>query len=557
MKRRWPLLVVLLAIGAAVAFALASKQRVRTLEPTLTAYDFANALPAAHPPEAALRSDALADLVKRALLRTEWGTPDVFNWAMRHLPADPEERAALARALVIRYEKVLIGAPLLGARFLQAIGMVADPVGLPTLLRAARTPPTLLQIAALHSLSAFPLTDELRDLYASLSTPDTPEEVRNAAELEFQKRDVLGDAAAIKSFIENRDGGEAVPWLLQVATRKLTGLEDACARHLTSASPRARRCAILALVVLGDPRGAAAAREELQSTDLPRLTAALTIFRDGRAPPPRDDMLRLADHKNGEVRKGVAQALGPWCTGADEAWAVALLSRLTIDPDPVVQRTAIEQLWKHGRTEGLASWRDALKNGHGNALKEAAQLLCETLKDPAAPPIIRERLNGEKLDGNDQANLLFGLRFFTDPADLPLFVTRIERAGGVDDLRVGDHGWLAEFASVYVQTYGAPATAPLAEALVRAQRPRAQLVLIDTLRGVVRGAAAPASAAAAERILALACDGAADHAVRLAAIESIPFFDDPALGRRLLSLREAVHDKRLADAITVVFASYF
>jgi HEAT repeat protein len=555
MKRRWPLLVVLLAIGAAVAFALASKQRGRSLEPTLTPYVFASALPAAHPPEAALRSDALADPVKRALLRVEWGTPDIFYWSQRHLPADPQERAALARALVSRYEKVLVGAPLLGARFLQAIGMVADPVGLPTLERAARTPPALLQIAALHALSGFPLTDRVRDLYISLSTPDTPEEVRNAAEMEFLKRDVLGDAAMIKSFLEQRDGGEAVPWLLQVSTRKLTGLEDSCARHLASASPRARRCAILALVVLGDPRGMAAAREELQTTDLPRLTAALTIFRDGKATPPRDEMLRLADHKNGEVRKGVAQALGPWCTGPDEAWAVALLSRLTIDPDPVVQRTAIEQLWKHGRTEGLASWRESLRSGHGNALREAAQLLCETLKDPAAPPIIRARLGGEKLDGNDQANLLYGLRFFTDPADLPLFLSRIERAGGEEDVRVGDHSWLSEFASIYVQTFGAPATAPLVESLARVKRARAELVVIDTLRGVVRGA--PAAAAAAERILALVCDGDADHAVRLAAIESIPFFDDAALGARLLSLREAVHDKRLADAITVVFASYF
>jgi hypothetical protein len=64
-------------------------------------------------------------------------------------------------------------------------------------------------------------------------------------------------------------------------------------------------------------------------------------------------------------------------------------------------------------------------------------------------------------------------------------------------------------------------------------------------------------AAAAERLLAIACDGSADFDVRCAAIESIPFFDDPQLGARLLSLREAVQDKRLADAITRVYASYF
>lgn len=557
MKRRLPLLVALLAIGAAVAFALVSKERGRPLEPALPAYNFANKLPAAHPPEEALRRETLADPVKRALLRVEWGTPDIFYWTQRHLPTDPQERADLARALVGRYEKVLIGAPLLGARFLQAIGTLADPSGLPTLERAARTPPALLQVAALHALSAYPLTDELRDLYAGLSSPDVAEEVRSAAESEFMKRDVLGDVAMIRSFLEQRDGLAAVPWLLQVSTRKLTGLEEACARHLKSELPRERRCAILALLVLGDPRGAAAAREELQAKEVASLTAALTLYRDARATPPRDEMLRLADHRIGEVRKSVAQALGPWCQGADEAWAVALLSRLTVDADPVVQRTAIEQLWKHGRTEGLAVFRDQLRSGHGNALKEAAQLLCETLKDPAAPPVIRERLKGERLDGNDTANLLFGLRFFTDPADLPLFIERIERAGGGDDLRVGSHDWLADSASIFAQTYGARATAPLVLALGRAQRPRAQLVLIDTLRGVVKGAPAADAEAAAAKMLELACATDADPDVRIAAIESIPFFDEPALGARLLALRERVSDKRLADAITRIFASYF
>jgi HEAT repeat protein len=556
MKRWLPLLVVAVLALTAAWYAFTSKRPPPRLEPTLAPYVFGNALPAVHPPDSALKPDVLSDPVQRLLSRVEWGTPEVFQWTQRHLPDDPDERAALARGLVRRYDQVVRGSPLLASRLLTAIGLVGDPVGLDTLVRATATPPDYLRVAAIRALAGFPMTEELSTLYTRL-TGSAEEEVKRAALNEYLKRGVLGDPTLIRDFLENSEGNMAVPWLQQVAAHKLCDLADSCARHLASPHERVRQTAILALLVCADERGVAAAREELHATDGRRVVVGLSLYRDAQRLPPLDEARTLSGHASAEVRRYVAQALGAPCSGADEEAASGLLRGLTGDRDPSVAREAIHDLWKHGHQEAAAGWRESMRHGHGGELKEAASLLCETLLDEEAAAIARARLDGERLDGNDQANLLYGLRFFAQAADAPRFIARIERAGGREDLHVGDLGWLSESASVYVQSIGAGALRPTSDALGRAAVPRAQVVLIDTVRGLVKGAAPEDVAKAAERMFALVVDRAAAPEVRVAALESIPYFDTPKFGERLFALREGIGDVELARRITTLYAAFY
>src|SRR5262249_10561014 len=304
-------------------FAFASKRPAPSLEPTLAPYVFGNVLPSVHPPEGALKPETLADPVQRVLSRVEWGTPEVFQWTQRHLSEDPAVRAGIARGLVRRYEQVVRGSPLLAARLLTAIGILGDPVGLETLVRATATPPEYLRVAAIQALAGFPLTDELGTLYTRL-TGSPEEEIKRAALNEYVKRDILGDPDAIRGFLENSEGNMVVTWLQQVATRKLCDLADACARHLASGQQRVRQNATLALLVCGDARGVAAAREELQSADARRVVVGLSIYRDAERLPPLEEARTLSASPQGEVRRYLAQALGATGSGTDEEAAIGL-----------------------------------------------------------------------------------------------------------------------------------------------------------------------------------------------------------------------------------------
>jgi hypothetical protein len=556
MNRSLPLLLVVGAAAGAIWFAFAPKRDPAALEKTLPAYVFGNTLPRVHPPESALQKDVLSDPVRRALSRIEWGPPDIVYFTQRHFPTDPKLRAALARGLVLRFEETARGAPLLGVRFLQALGLLGDPAGLDAVVRAAEGGPMFLREAAIRALAGFPLTDALRDVYVQLSS-DPDQEVVRIALNEFIKRENLGDAATIEGFLQSSSGANAVPWLQQVATRKLPGLADACARHLDSASPRARANAILALLVERDPRGVAAATQQLGAKDAGKVVEALSIFRDAALEPPLDRVRTLSEDASGEVRRYVAQALGPWTAAADEEAVVAILRRLAADSDAIVQKTAVEQLWHHGRREGLEEWSERLQRGHGNELREAVQLLCEALKDQASFQVARTRLAQERLDGNDQSNLLYGLRFAADAKDLDLFVNRVAQADSPADLRVGDRGWLSEYAGVYVQSYAAAGIAPLVALLKAADRDRPRWIALDALRGVLKSAAGADAKAAVDAVLALAEDPRAAVGLRGAALDTLPFFDDLSLGPRLFDLRDRLGDPTLAARATTLFSSYF
>ena len=230
---------------------------------------------------------------------------------------------------------------------------------------------------------------------------------------------------------------------------------------------------------------------------------------------------------------------------------------LAADDDPVVKQAAILQLWRQGRTEAAEPKRDELRRAHGDALREAAQFLCDTLRDPQSASIIRQRFATETLNGVDQANLLGGLRHVGGAEDVPLYVERILRGGTNDDVRGSERTYLSEYASLYVQTLGKAAVAPLAQALDRASNERVRLELLDALRGTVKGADPDAARAANDRIFALLLDPAQSMKLRREAADTICYFDDPALGARLYALRDKVGDKALADRIIDLYASFF
>src|SRR5688572_29763664 len=455
MSRRVPLIVIALVVAGVAVWAFLPKRAANPGSPAdLEPYAFANKLPEFRPPLTALAPNVLADPVKRTAARIEWGPPDVFYWAASRLPADPADRDALARALLAELEKVLASASLSTQRLIDALAVLAEPVARSPLMRIAEAPPPkgdFLQVSAVRALAKYPRDEEIMTLFAKLSTSPSAT-VRHAVMTEVMKSEELGDARTLSEYLDASEGSGAVPFLQQVGARKLVGCADACARHLDSELPRARQSAIYALLSIRDPRGFAAGSEELARPEPERVTLAITLFRDASAPPPIERARALLDSPDPTIRRELASAMGPWYEPADEEAALQLLRRLAADGDPSVRKTAVHQHWKHGKQEAVEEWRERLRNAHGAALREAAQFLGEMIRDPAAAPILRDRLakvrrsEGLLLDGADQANLLNGLRHVGGLEDAPEYVERILRAGTPQDVRASERTFLSEYA---------------------------------------------------------------------------------------------------------------
>jgi len=557
MRRFLPLLVVA-AAAALLAVALWPKRDPRRPPPAeLEPYAFANALPALHPPLAALQPAVLADPVARCATRLEWCPPDVFWWTLRHLPDD---RARLAALLMERYERVVVGSPLLAQRYVDALGEVGDPSALPFLRRLAELAPPEhehLQLAAIRALAKFP-RDEATDAVMLKLSGDARRAIATTAMREIVQSEELGTVAAMDAFLAANDEGDALPFLQQVGMRRMAGCADACARHLGAKALLVRQNAMFALLAIGDERGFAAARAELDSGDEQRVLLAVTVFRDAAAPLPLDVARRLVDHATGDMRRELALALGLGRRGEASEAVDALLARLAADADPIVARTACEQLYRRGRDEAVAPWRDRVAHGYGSALREATVFLCEVLHDPATAPLLRARLDGEPLaSGSDEGNLLGGLREYHDPADAPRFVQRILAAGSGDDRRAGERSWLSNLAATHVQALGPGAGAALVEALERAPTAKAELALLDALRGVLKGMAPDEQARCAERLFARIFDSGRPAAFRREAIDTVAFFDDAQLGERLFQRRAEAGEKALSDRIVALYASFY
>jgi hypothetical protein len=557
MRRLLPLLVVA-AVATLLAVAFWPKRDPRRPAPAeLEPHAFSNALPDLHPPLAALQPAVLADPVVRCASRIEWVPPDVLYWTLRHLPDD---RARLAALLIERYERVIVGSPLLAQRFVDALGEVADPSALPFLRRLAELAPPEhehLQLSAIRALAKFPRDDATEAVMLKLSA-DPRRAIATTAMREIVRSEELGTVEAMNGFLAANDEGDALPFLQQVGLRQLAGCADACVRHLAAKALLVRQNAIFALLAVGDARGFAAAREELDSGEEQRVLLAVTVFRDAAAPLPLDVARRLVDHPTGDMRRELALALGLGRRGEASEAVDALLVRLAADRDPIVARAACEQLYRRGRDEAVAPWRDRVAHGYGSALREAIVFLCELVRDPATAPLLRARLDGETLaNGSDEGNLLGGLREYHDASDAPRFIRRILAAGSDADRRAGERSWLSDLAATHVQALGPGAGVALAEALQGAPTAKAELALIDALRGVLKGMAPEEQARCAEQLFARIVDASRPAALRREAIDTIVFFDDARLGTRLFALRGEVGDKALTDRIVALYASFF
>lgn len=556
MKRRLPLLVLVVALALIAAALWPKRSAAPRLPSELESYVFANELPEIHPPLDALSPEMLADPVLRTVARIEWGPPGVFYWAARHLPAD---REALAARLMERYEKVVVGSPYLAQRLIDALAVVGHESAVPMLMRIARNAPPEhehLQVAAIRALAKFPRDAAVEQLLIELSS-DARRAIAGAALQEIVHSEEFGDVDAMNSFLLQWDGGEAIPFLQQVGLRRLAGCVDAVVRHLDSPAQIVRQNAIFALLANDDPRGIAAALAELASGDERRLLEGLTLWRDAAKLLPLEVARGLLDHPVGEVRKQLAIAIGAGAGTVPDEAVDALLARLAADPDPVVARAAAEPLFRRGRAEAIQSWRDTLANGRGMALREAVSFLCDGLRDPAAPAIARRRLDQEALDGSDLGNLLSGLKCYGDPGDIDRFVSRIARAGTADDPRAGERLRLSELAGTHVQQLGPAAGLPLVAAVDAAPTLRAKLALLDSLRGVVKGMAADDQARCASRLFGWVADEGAPVELRLAAADTIAYFDDLALGQQLYELGKRVGNKPVGERTLLLYATFF
>lgn len=555
MRRFLPLLLLGLTISL-LALAFWPKRGGPARPAELEPFQFANTLPTLQPPLAALQPKILDDAVLRSAARIEWGPPDVMYWTCRHLPAD---RTRLAALLMERYEPVRAGSPLLAQRLIDALGEVRDASSISFLMRVAELAPTEevhLQLAAIRALAKFPHDDRIAELFERLTADPRPQIAATALQ-EVVRSDEFATADALNGLLAQYDRGEVIPVLQEVGRRRLAACAEAVLRHLDSPARRIRQNAIYALLASGDPRGLAEVERELDSGDESRVLDAVTLFRDAAVLPPPERSLALLGHRLGDVRRELAVALGTAAGSAPDPGVDALLTRLAADVDPVVARVAAEQLFRRGRADALQSWRDQVATGRGSALREAITFLCEIVRDPAVAPLLRRRLDHEELTGDEQGNLLAGLRFFGDPTDTKRYLLRIRAAGTADDRRAGERTWLSDLAATHVQALGPAAGSLLAEALATAPTGRALLAMLDALRGMLKGMPSGDQQRTAERLFALIADPRVPLAIRREAIDTIAFFDDATLGDRLYALRTTLDQHELATRITQLYASFF
>jgi HEAT repeat protein len=516
-------------------------------------YEFANVLALPSPPTDALSAENLADSVRRIASRLEWGSPEIVAYTQRQLPQDEETRRRLARRLEEIVRSYAEGSPLSARRFVETLGALGDLGSVSILLDYAQSGPDYLQTAAIRALAHCPSSDDVEDILARLtSSPNAM--INSEARRAILGRDDFWTEQSLVDMLQFTSDSSVIRFIEEVGKRGLKFAADAVAEHLNSPQPATRKAAIQSLLQLRDPRGNVAAEEDLRREDHTLVFLTLNAYRDATTLPTEFSVKQLLPHDNAQVRQGLAAALGPSAGEAleSEGYALAALRRLADDADAAVRRTAVANLFRRGHHQGLETYRDDLRRGHGGALKESVQFLCEELRDPAAGELIRQRLQTE-LDPLDEANLLFGLRFIGDPVDAEHYVSCIVRAGTSEDRRGGSQVYLSEYAALYIQDFGAAAGPALSSAMAKAVTIKGRLLMLDALRGVAKVGGPEVW----EAILARLVDGEEDLVVRLAAADSLPFFDDPGLGPQVLALRDQLEDHRVVSRVLTIYVSFF
>lgn len=553
--KRVLLLLVIAGVALVILFPLLQKPGVDRRFSVLEEYTLTNSLSLVTPPSEALQDSSYGDPVRRIASRLTWGTPGIVAYTLRHLPEDPETRRRLARELESTLARLVVSSPLTGRTVLQALGELSDPGSVPVLLEHAQGSPDFLSSVAIKALTQFPATNDILDALALLSGSNNPH-IHREAERAIVSAPDFWDPPRIVSFLDAAREMEGNNLMEEVGLKAVTdaSVADAIARQLDSPLLNVRQVAIRALMRVGDPRGAAEAEQELMEQDPTRVYQALTIYRDSGRVPSVAAIRRLSRHEGAQVRQGLAESLRlyPGETEDTEAAILEVLVGLTDDRDAAVRTTAIAQLYFRGKHLGLETYRDDLREGHGGALKESVQFLCEQLGDPVAADLIRARLRTE-IDPTDAANLLFGLRFVGDADDAAQYVDFVVRGGTEQDARGSGSLYLSQFAALYVQDLGPGALDALALGFERCTTDVARLMILDALRGI----ASETGPDCVDLLERLATDRALSLPVRLEVIRSFPFIDDPGTGPRFLALREDLADHQLSTALLQVYVSYY
>ncbi len=518
-------------------------------------YQFANHLKLVSVPATGHRKRIFQDPVERIVFRLTWAGPEQVHFTQRHLPADAE---TLARRIGEQLEVVAASSPLAARQLVETLGILARPSSEAQLMRLANAPPDYLQVAAIQALTYMPESPSLDFLLAELSAIENESIARAANQAVLQRDYRFADEQrrmeSVARMLAASEGSAAAQIIEECFRRNLVAVRDAVAAHLNSQSLLARQLAIKALLKFGDERGSRAAREELGSADSGRVSKSLNLYRDAGVDPGYEMVCDLARHPDPEVRLALASVLKPSTGPADRDRdsKIKLLQFLGQDASAQIRRQAIHSLHLHGDSTLLWPLRDQLRRGHGDALKEGVTFLCETLRDPESASLLRERLtNGG--DAQDEATLLFGLRYVGEERDASFFIQRILAAGTPEDRLAGRVTWLSDFASQYLQTLGELIIRPLFGAFEKARTDRARLLIIDALRGV--GGALQTEQK--HTVLAWIADTRRSEIVRIAAADSLPFFDDTRLAKRVQEMSQSLGDRSIALRLQQIFLNYF
>ena len=543
-------LVVLLAAITVVALPFLGPRRDEGVLPELGPYQWANPLKLPSIPADAYAAALWNDPVERAVRRLEWGTPDVVHWTQQN-PPEPVDR--FRRRIEERVPRIARSS-LVARTLLETLGVIGDERSVPLLLEYAQQDPDYLQLSALQALRGCRLDDEAETVLAVLSGHTDPQ-IAAAARRAVVDRPEAWDVETLRAYLTGLRGPEVHPILDRVGEAGIRELADAVALHLDERDLAARRVAIRALMRFDDARGFAAARAELGHVDDGRRLLALTLYRDVGSAPPLELAQSLARHPNPEMRRSLAQALAGATEQTRDA-AIELLQSIADTEDAVLRETAVRVLRSLGHHESLGEYRDRVREGHGESLKEAVRFLCENLGDPSTAPLLRARLAEPDLDPVDVANLLFGLRFIGDPTqDTLWYVDSILRGGTAEDRRSVSTTYLSEFASLYVQTFGQAAVAELLGAMPQATTDRARQLILDALRGCL------AADGGTPEVLAALEGWAGEQSwsleTRLAVLDTLVFARTPEVGGLLRRFHDEGTQPELVQRARQLVLCYF
>jgi HEAT repeat protein len=566
-RKSWLVLAALAAVGTGLYLTFpkrAGENSGAAAAAPGSSYQWMNGLPLTSPPAAVTAAGFGADLTERVLDRIDWGVSEVQNYSLRQLerlPDAPPRAAARVSELVSTRSLEAFYA----VRLLEFLGRVGAADQMAVIDSGLGSPSEALRRGAVKALRSLG-TPAARDRILELTRSQDP---ALKAEAMSALAQVVGDPEAQLEALEAASPDAAsLPGLIEsLGGQGCTRAIPAIASHLSDQSQRTRLAAAMALTMLHDPegRGLAVLREQLRSPKLEDQTMALERFAMARVTPPLADLKPLLASPSVHLRVTIAELLGAAAADAGSE-RLDLLEQLADDPVSRVRVKALSELYKAGRTDVALPLIDRIRSRKGGELNEAVQIVSELMKDPRALPVMRERIVTET-DPHDRASLLHGLSAFGDGDSVTSFVSDLVRAGTEADPVISSSGdrsqaaRLSAHAGLKMQTLGEPAARALLEVLAGNPSPTVALLALDVLRGVVRRMPPHENLQLTSEIVAaligIVRSEAQDAAVRRAAAESLPFFDDVSLGKLLTAAKSSVRNRDVLRSIDLVLWNYF